>query len=421
MKLIKRLLSGSQDLNEYILALDVGTSFVKALIVRLDFEHLKGYVVGVGRHAQSLGDMQSGAVSDIGRVVINSQAAIDDAVKMAGVRPDQAIIGIAGELVKGTTTTAHYKRNKPDAKIDLPELKNILHKVQWKAFDQVRKDLSWETGMSEIDIKLINAAIVDVKIDGYRVTNPIGFQGKDVEIGIFNAYAPLVHLGALQTIADELGLDLLSIAAEPYAVARSTGLEDAQEFSAIFIDIGGGTTDIAVVSNGVILGTKMFGLGGRAFTKRIASALNTTFEEAEEIKLKYSNNKLDDNSEKKVSEIVVADAEVWLSGVELALSEFDQVELLPNKILLAGGGSKLPEIKKVLKNKTWYKNLPFSKAPNVSSMRIDNVVNIIDETGMLKDAQEITPLGLANLALDIAGEESITSNILRKVVKLMQT
>ena len=71
--------------------------------------------------------------------------------------------------------------------------------------------MAWESGHAEIDVKLVNAAIVDVRIDGYKVTNPLGFQGKEIQIGVFNAFAPIVHLGALQTIAENLDLDLISI------------------------------------------------------------------------------------------------------------------------------------------------------------------------------------------------------------------
>ena len=142
------------------------------------------------------------------KLIAACQEAIEKAQKMAGVEVSQTVIGIAGELVKGITTVVHYERLNPEMKINMSELKNIIEKVQWKAFDKIRRQIAWETGQSEIDVKLINAAIVDVKIDGYRITNPLGFQGKDVSIGIFNAYAPLIHLGALQTIASDLGLNL---------------------------------------------------------------------------------------------------------------------------------------------------------------------------------------------------------------------
>jgi cell division protein FtsA len=404
-----------------VLTLDIGTDLVKAFVFSMSDDRVSGRVLGVGRAKQALGDMQSGAVTDIEGVVYTCEDAIEQAVEMAGgVRPEQVILGIAGELVKGSTTTVRYERTDPQARITLPELKNIIQKVQWKAFDEVRKQLSWETGHSEIDVKLINAAIVDVRIDGYRVTNPLGFQGKHVSIGVFNAYAPLVHLGALQTIAHELDLDLLSIAAEPYAVARCVGGEDASEFSAIFIDVGGGTTDIAVVRNGSIEGTKMFALGGRAFTKRIAGELSIPFEDAEQVKMKYTAGTLESSVMQKVRTAIEGDARVWLSGVRLSLDEFSKSDLLPNRILICGGGSKLTGICSALESTGWHDQLPFTRKPSVRIIRPQDVKNFTDETGQLRSRQDITPLGLSNLALDIAGEEALLSGILRRAVHIMQ-
>ncbi len=404
-------------LANYFISLDIGTEFVKALICEIVED--KAVVLGVGRQRQKLGDMQAGAVTDITGVIENCEIALARAEEMAGVMPEQVVMGIAGELVKGATTTVHYERARPDSKIDLAELKNIVHKVQWKAFDQVRQQLAWETGHNEIDVKLVNAAIVDVRIDGYRVTNPVGFQGKDVTIGIFNAFAPLVHLTALQAIPEELGLDLLSIAAEPYAVARCMGIEDQAEFSAVFVDIGGGTTDVAVVNNGGLVGTKMFALGGRSFTKRLASTLNVPFEEAERIKLGYAASGLDAPSMKVVREAMEGDAAVWLSGVELTLAEFGNLDILPSRVLLCGGGSALPEIRKQLQGASWYKSLPFAKKPSVHFINPSEVSNVKDSTGILKSQQDVTPMALANLALDLAGHEELLPSLLRRTVRAM--
>ncbi len=404
----------------FALSLDIGTEVVKALIFQIDGEESKGLVVGVGKERQKPGHMTSGAVADIAGVVETCQKAIEKAAKKVGFIPDQCIVGIAGELVKGTTVNVRYERVRPQLKIDMPELKSIVQKIQWKAFDRVRQQLAWETGHSEIDIKLINAAIVDVRIDGYRVTNPLGFQGKEVSVSVFNSYAPMIHLGALQSITNELGLDLLSIAAEPYAVARSLGTDNAVEFSAVFIDIGGGTTDIAVVRNGGIEGTKMFALGGRAFTKRIATELSISFEEAEQLKIKYSAGELGPHLMQKMSNILQEDCQIWLSGVELALGEFVGTDLLPNRFLLCGGGSHLPEIKKVLEGNKWPEDLPFGKQVKVDFIYPKDVINILDRTKELNDFQDVTPMGLANLALDLVGEERVVGSILRKVVRMMQ-
>jgi len=410
----------SKGNKEYFLALDIGTEVAKALVFKINKQEKNASIVGVGKQQQKRGNMQSGAVSDISGVIETCQISIREALANAKIKNvKKAIVGIAGELVKGTTTTVHYERLNPDSRIDFPELKNIIQKVQVKAYERIVQQIEWETGQ-DIDVKLINAAIVDVRIDGYQVTNPIGFQGKDVSVSIFNAYAPMIHLGALQTIADELHIDLLSIAAEPYAVARSVDYDDVLDFNAIFIDIGGGTTDIAVVRNGGLEGTKMFAFGGRAFTKKLAQELRINFEEAENLKISYAEGKLGSDVGVKIEQILQSDCGVWLSGVELSLSEFASSDVLPSRILLCGGGSGLPGIKKVLMSKEWVKSLPFAKAPIVSFLQPRDIARIIDETGTLKNPQDVTPMGLANLVLDVTDEEKVMAGILRRVLQTIQ-
>jgi cell division protein FtsA len=408
----------------YLVALDIGTEFVKALIGEIKSDPASGApsgveIIGVGRQRQRLTDMQSGAVTDITGVVENCDAALKMAEKMAGVQAVQlpTVIGIAGELVKGASTIVRYKRADPSDPIDMTELRKILDRVQYRAFERAREQLTWETGFKELEVKLVNTAIVDVQIDGYRVTNPIGFQGRDVSIQLFNAFAPMVHLGALQSVASDLDLNLANIAAEPFAVAKSVGGQDSGEFSAIFIDIGGGTTDIALVNNGGVEGTKMFAIGGRAFTKRIAQVANTSFEKAEEMKIAYSAGKLGPRAMKVVEEAVNADIQVWLSGVELSLAEFDRVDHLPAKILLCGGGTGLPQIADALKGSKWYKTLPFARKPVVSHISPKEVTRVTDKTGKLVSYADITPMGLANLGLDVVGGETTTDTLVRKLAR----
>lgn len=422
------LLGLFQKKDEYAdsgVVLDIGTAFVKALIFQVKDDQAS--IIGVGRAAQKLTDMVGGAVSDIGGVLKNCELALEQAAAQAGYLPTQTIMGIAGELVKGTKTTVTHLREHPKEKIDLPELKDMISSLQHEAFERARKELAVETGHDELDVRLVHAAVVDVRIDGYRISNPLGFQGREVEIGVFNVFAPIIHLGALQTVADDLDLDLLSIVAEPYAVARAQGPDAGNEYSAIYIDIGGGTTDIAVVRNGGLEGTKMFALGGRAFTKRLASVLNTSFSEAEELKLAYSAGTLSDSRETKVQKALADDAEVWLSGVELTLSEFSNpnssepgLDHLPSRILLCGGGSALPEISKLLKAKEWAKRLPFPRQPSVHFLQPKDVERVQDETGQLRDPADVTPMGMANLAIDLIGEEPVMEGILAKVAQSLR-
>lgn len=401
-----------------LLVLDIGTEFVKALVVQVDGD--KGRVLGVGKKRQQSTEMQSGGVTDIAAVIRNCKEAIAEAERMASMVPDQLVMGIAGELVKGATQTIRYRRHEPHNKIHVEELKNIIHKVQWKAFEKMRADMAYETGYNEIDVKLVSAAIMDVKVDDYRVANPVGFQGNDVVVSVFNAFSPLVHYGVLQTIAAELNIGLLAITAEPYALARAFGSERQENSSVILLDIGGGTTDIAVIKDGTLAGTKMFTIGGRSFTKRLSQNLNVSFSEAEEIKLAYSGNRLEKQSHKIVHQGLKADTDVWLTGVKLTLSELTNIDRLPSKILLCGGGSHLPDLKNALTEEDWWKDLPFSRRPHVSFVHPHDLTTIEDRTNLLHDPQDITPLSLAALGVELCGEEKTLTMILRKVVRLMQ-
>jgi cell division protein FtsA len=415
MRFFRRIKKRTSD--AHFLALDIGTDVIKALVC--EAEGSKAKVLGVGTKKQKLGDMQSGVVTDIASVIANCISAIKEAERIAGVKTERMILGISGELVKGATITTSYVRRDASSKIDLAELKNIVHKIQWRAFDQVRSQLADETGYNEIDVKLVNAAIVDVRIDGYKVTNPIGFQGKEVTLSVFNAFAPLVHYGALQTIAAEIDKELLAIAAAPYALTRCLSHEDGGQFGGIFIDVGSGTTDVAVVRDGTVEGTKMFTLGGRTFSKRLSQNLNISLKDAEEIKNLYSEDKLERQSHKIVREAMKSDCDVWLSGVVLTLESFE-LDNLPSKILLSGGGAHLPEIKETLESREWIQSLPFSKKPQITFMHPKMITNIIDETKLLNDQRDIVPMALANLGLSFITEEQLLSKVLKKVVRLMQ-
>jgi cell division protein FtsA len=399
-------------------ALDIGTEFAKALVFEID-DAGHGIVRGVGRQRQGLAHMQSGTVADIAAVVDNCAVALQEAEEMAGFRPTQVVIGIAGELVKGFTTTLTQERKKPEVPITDSELVKLVDSVQREALTEAERSITWETGLPHVDVRLVHSAVVGASIDGYGLTNPVGFQGRHIKIGIFNAFAPLVHLGALQSVASQLDLDLLEIVAEPYAVARVLGTEHVRQAGALFIDVGGGTTDVALVRQGGIEGTRMFALGGRAFTKSIADRMDLPFPRAEALKVDYARG-LEARDREDVREIVGEDAAVWAAGVELVMEELAAGEMLPSRIYLCGGGSHLPEIREALLAERFWKGLPFARPPDVTIMGPDQVAAITDETKLLVDQQDVTPLGLAWQAIELQAAEDPLDTALRRVLRAMK-
>ena len=399
-------------------ALDIGTEFAKALVFEID-DHGQGVVRGVGRKRQGLSHMQSGTVADIAAVVDNCSVALQEAEEMAGFRPTEVVIGIAGELVKGFTTTHSQERRKPDQAITEAELQKLIDVVQREALREAERAITWETGLPNVDVRLVHAAVTGASIDGYALTNPVGFQGRHVKIGIFNAFAPLVHLGALQSVASQLDLELLQIVAEPYAVARVLGTEQVRQTGALFVDVGGGTTDVALVRQGGIEGTRMFALGGRAFTKSIADRLDLPFPRAEALKVDYARGIAVDRRD-ELAEIISDDVDVWAAGVELVMEELAAGDLLPGRIHLCGGGSRLPEVRQALEAERFWKRLPFARPPEVAVMAPSQVEAVSDATNLLVDQQDVTPLGLAFQAIELQTTDDPLDAALRRVLRAMK-
>lgn len=408
--------------NSYIVALDVGTEYVKALVGRVIGNEVE--VIGVGKMHQALTDMQAGAIADIASVVANCDRALAAAEQQAGVSARTAILGIAGELVKGTTSTVRFTRKNPSKELNIEEVGRIINLVQERAEAKARQQLAWELGGKHVEVRLVNSALVRIDIDGYKVTNPVGFQGKDVVVEMYTAFAPMIHIGALERTASELDLELLAVAAEPFAVARSVVGDDPNaEVSAILMDVGGGTTDIAVVNEGGVEGTKMFGIGGRAFTHAIERDLGIDFAKAEALKVGLSDGRVAESKKNGLEKGLQKTLNVWSSGVELALAEFNKMDHLPSRILLCGGGSSLEIIMKELESQEWHKALPFTKKPSVQHIQPDEVVGITDSTGDANDHTFITAMGLLRVGVDTmnsagAGADNTVKGKLNKLLRV---
>lgn len=413
---IAPLKNNSED---YLLALDIGTEYVKALIAKKS----KGdvHIVGVGRSHEAPTNMYSGAIADIQGVAKTCEEALIKAEEMAEVRAKEVVVGIAGELIKGNTASIRYRRAHADKPITEEEMGRIIKQVQQRAGEQARRELAIETNNPDVEVRLINSALVSLYIDGHKVSNPIDFKGKEITVQIYTAFAPLVHISAIEKVCDELELDLVTVAVEPFAVCRAClGSDIESNFSGIVMDIGGGTTDIALVDDGGVEGTKMFSIGGRSFTHQISTQLGLSFEDAEKLKLLNDDPKMKPQVRKKLDSAIERNLEVWISGVELALEEFNQIDTMPGQILLCGGGASLSVIPELLATGDWYKSLPFARRPLVRLIEIDDVAGIVNDTDRQLDHTFVTAMGLLRVGIDTLIGVGNSNGIKAKLARLLK-
>lgn len=410
--------SGEGGQRQLFTALDIGTAFAKAMIVEVHGDQAE--VLGVGRFPQSYAHMTDGIVTDISGVITNCNEALLRAEKAAGgVIAPAAVIGIAGELVKGSSTTVSRQRQQPTRQITQDELEALITAAQQKLLKAAKERIAAETGYSNIDVRLTNAAVISVRIDGQIVSNPIGFRGRHFALTLFSAFAPLTQLGALETVAQGLDLTLVTIVAEPYALARCLSTNASADSGAIFIDVGGGTTDIALVRQGGIEETRMFALGGRTFTRRIATSKGISIKDAERLKISYSKGEIKGSGRDELQTILAPECQTWMDSVELLIEELAKGELLPPAIYIVGGGAALPDVHQRLESFPWTERLPFSRQPIIRTVQPEMVGSIVDHDGMLRDAQDITPMALAFQAVELQNENNVLERALDRVINTM--
>src|SRR5579885_3659629 len=408
----------ADDSRQLFTALDIGTAYAKAIIIEVQDD--VGVVLGVGRHQQSYSHMSDGIVTDIPGVIANCNEALIRAEQAAGgVVAPSTVIGIAGELVKGSSITVSRTRSKPTNPITPEELESMIANAQAKLLKSAKERIAQETGYPNIEVRLTNAAVINVRIDGQQVTNPIGFRGRHFDLTLFSAFAPLMQLGALETVAQGLDLTLVTIVAEPYALARCLSANAGSDSGAIFIDIGGGTTDIALVRQGGIEETRMFALGGRTFTRRLAAHKGLSLKDAEKLKVSYSLGAIKGADREEIQQIFASEVQTWMDSVELLIEELAKGELLPPAVYLVGGGSSLPDLQEKLEGFPWTERLPFSRQPIIRTVQPEMVGSISDHEGLLVNAQDITPMALAFQAIELQNENDVLERALDRVITNM--
>lgn len=374
---------------KYRLALDIGTEYVKAVYLKTEANNAE--VIGVGRARQDYTNMESGAVASISGVVGTCRQAMTQGSIIAGVKPKEVVIGLASQFVTGMARAIKCQRPKPERPISQKELKALVADLEKQALASVTEEMAAKLGYKKLDLELVNSSLVSITIDGYPVTNPLDFRGRNLEMTVFMTFAPYVHASTMRTIASRLGLDLVGLVAEPYAVAASTFSDEAYEFGALVIDIGGGSTDIALMQKRGITATKMMAMGGRAFTKGIAAYFRKTLKEAEQMKLDYAEKV----GAREVKPIIDADLEIWQDALLITLNELYTGTPLPHRIWLCGGGSGLPGVAEVLQGERITESGLFEQTPSVTLLRPEDISGIEDPKLFFTGPPDVTPKGLA--------------------------
>ena len=419
-----------------LLALDIGSSFVKCALAspvddqkpdkvlkfRKTIPSGKLKVLGFSKAPQAKGNMENGGIVNIPGVVDVCEEALSELEKQTGERATTAVIGISGEFVKSKISTIRYRRDTPNKPITEPELRDLLSKIEKRNLEKLKNELSLETNESDVELSLINSAVVSFSIDSYRINNPVGFKGAEVLIEYYTAFAPAPAISAIEKVCAELELELLTVVVEPFAVCRACLGDDIDvDLSAILIDVGSTKTGVSVVDSGDICGTKMFNIGGSSFTRQISEALAVPPKKAEYIKLNLEDDsKLSDTVIAKANSAIDRGLSVWLAGVELALEEFKNIEPLPDDIFLCGGSSQLLQLEESLALSNWFESLSFTKRPiihlldphSLPDFMLPDYLDAIDES-------YVVALGLLRVAVDTLLASPDKTGLRAKLSKLL--
>ena len=387
------------EVEKNFLAIDIGTELLKVLL--FETSELGVKVKKVSRIHQQEKAMNKGVIKNLNTVVENCKLAINDITSEMEEPPKKAVVGLAGESIQGVSIVVNYERDeKFEEEVTDEEERKIIQKVHEQIEETGKEDLAQRTGLLYEDIDILHITVTGMEIGGMPVNSLVGFRGKDVKLFFYASFAPKTYIESLKTLTKNLNLSTEGIVSQPFAVARAFSGAKDKNFSGIFVDIGGGTTDVAIVQKGNVVDTQIFSFGGRVFTKEIARAMNLDYRHAELRKLKYSSGELEKPLERGVKEVTYSTAKLWLKAFKASLEMVEDIESFPPQIYLCGGGSMLPDIKNVLLEYPWTKVLPFPKTPRANIFLPQKLEDVTDLSGDLVNPYDITPAALALFGYD---------------------
>jgi cell division protein FtsA len=333
--------------HETVCGLDIGTTKTCA-VVALDGPHGLE-IVGVGE-APSMG-MRKGVVVDLDETIKSIEAATEKAERMAGMHVGDVFVGITGEHIRSTNNRAVVAVSGEDREVSHTDVRRVV---------DASKIINLPT-----DRQIIHALPRYFTVDGQEgVDDPVGMAGGRLEVDTHIITGGSSFITNVLKCVHRAGLEAAGLVFEPLASSAATLLPEEKQVGVVLLDIGGGTTDIAVHSLGSAIYTATIPVGGNILTNDISLGLKTTLAEAEDIKKRFGAGvaqgdgemftvrTLDGRSEKEYAQsqlraIVVPRVLETLRMAKQKIVENVPRDLVLGEVVLTGGGSLLPGIEPV--------------------------------------------------------------------------
>ena len=330
----------AKDAKNLIVGLDIGTSKAVALVAELR-EDGSLEILGMGSH-ESKG-LKKGVVVNIEATVNAIQRALEEAELMADCRIASAYVGIAGSHIKSFNSTGMVAiKDREVTALDVERAIDTARAVNIPTDQQILHVLRQEF-------------IIDGQDD---VREPIGMSGVRLEVKVHMVTGAVSAAQNIVKCVRRCGLEVNDLILQPLASARAVLSEDESDLGVCLVDIGGGTTDVAIFTQGAIRHTAVIPIAGDQITNDIAMALRTPTADAENIKISHGvalRQLADPNqmievpgigerapramSRQTLAEVIEPRVEELFSLVQQVLRDSGLEELLSSGIVLTGGSS----------------------------------------------------------------------------------
>jgi len=262
-------MSRTKEDRNLIIGLDIGTSKVVAIVAELLPDGSLN-VIGLGQHTSR--GLKKGVVINIDSTVNAVQRAVEEAELMADCKIRDVFTGIAGSHVQSINARGMVKIK--DAEVSEADVARVIETAQAIALPS--------------DQQVLHILTQEYIIDGQEdVREPLGMSGMKLEVKVHIVTGAVAAAQNIVKSIKRCGLEVSDLILQPLASSEAVLTEDEKELGVCLVDIGGGTTDIAVFKQGAIRHTAVIPIAGDQITNDVAVALRTPTQSAEEIKMRY--------------------------------------------------------------------------------------------------------------------------------------